>query len=63
MSLTFTAGDGPYVSSIYTYGAGVSCPVTGTFNVDTGAFVGTMRVIARQEIDADNDFNEKRGNQ
>jgi hypothetical protein len=32
VSLTFTAGDGPYVSSIYTYGAGVSCPVTTTFN-------------------------------
>jgi hypothetical protein len=32
VSLTFTAGDGPYVSSIYTYGATPSCPITGTFN-------------------------------
>jgi uncharacterized protein YoxC len=38
-------------------------PVRGVFDVNTGAFEGRMRVIARSEIDADNDFDQKRANQ
>jgi hypothetical protein len=42
---------------------GSEVPVRGTFGVDTGAFEGTMRVIAREEFDADSAFAEKRANQ
>jgi hypothetical protein len=38
-------------------------PVRGVFDVNTGAFEGRMRVIARSEIDADQDFDQKRANQ
>jgi uncharacterized protein YoxC len=38
-------------------------PVRGVFDVDTGAFEGRMRIIARTEIDADADYEAKRAYQ
>jgi hypothetical protein len=35
-------------------------PVCGTVDVDTGEFVGMARLVAREEIDADRDFDQKR---
>lgn len=38
-------------------------PMRGTVEINTGAFVGMARVVARSEIDADRDFDQKREHQ
>jgi hypothetical protein len=64
MSLGATPQSGGGAGTSVAVSLGVDeVPVRGRLDVDTGAFVGTMRVVARQEIDADRDFDEKRANQ
>lgn len=60
VSLSFTAGDGPYVSQFYTYGTSASCPVSAPFGSPIYVSNGGNQPLNMSCIDRDmatSDFN------